>query len=1445
MMPTQIKTSALSLYNKSPYKKSPYMRVVIEDDLDSTGDAFCTHIIKALQFWHREPRVVMYLCTGESPFIGYRKIGGDKLLKLRGLYNPAKFARIIRSYKRVGAVLDTWYNNQTQRFLKRWGVNPSIRPDMRKVIVFSVDAIFPQKEDDYFAFSYLLNNICDLWGIPNQNRNLFYGDIYVINKNGGWEVWQIPQKEYAEILENINKEGLKILEYQAARLLQGDKKGFALNLGLRVKKGRVFGIRPVKDKQGNFWPKEVEIKPLKPDHIQYRYLNSMCNQALMMHEKLVKLGGAHITLLGVGPSYKGEGHIGFCEKGTPRRQTCFIGSINDFDATFHIAGAHSKEFYGFKNMFVTVGRVRMPRFGFITYGPAELIPYAIRSKSLAQKSKSNIIIIATGSIKSSSVAKAIEGKPSIRYPLTLTQRCEGFYILDKTSARELRINRCPWEFQDLGKRYWTQRNIRMALIQMAEAYNCKTPHLKPSCVKIDRRVHSQKDILSQIQRNCKINLSHMGGLFERAKENINREILSNIIRPRQIREKFKEWGLREGSPVLLINPHMDDAFLALMYLIKEISPFYDLYACYTSWGYTAVYSDYILGLLEVAAKLDRKRIARLNPSVRETLLKELIELGAKGRRIFHLNYEVLEPMGQREKELRAQLLLIDLNERYDLGDNLQDKLCNRFRTRDSILKLRRFLSEVERRKPICGSQDIEIMRYLKTCARFIEAKSGLMYLGIPYKNILWPLNLSFYGITGRPLTIKRKDIDKIKSLVKKINPEMVIFNGEEFPDFGAHSNTEMGVFVALFELTKEGFLKKDLLLFQWAGVWDRIGLDKSQMSLILSRRELQEFLYAFNYFYPTQAPYAPILNASSNKPQSFAQDVIDNARESAKEAMRLLDLPLNIRKIIKKGGILNYTLRRLKALETKRKFLDKERELKLARLSIDSSSNIAITGEPPYPSSLRRLPLSLIRRGVELGMISSREKKLFGYADSFSLSCKELLKITKEFHKEMEEGLRGRRSSLEMLPTWVVTPTGRERGVFFALDLGGSNFRILLVNLPGRRKKPQVIAEIYSLKASDYEREKGRDYDYTQGRAEKLFEALAYYIKIFFIKHKKIIERLRGQKPYPLGFTFSFPITQLALNKARVKRMAKEFRISGLLNRDVVKLLKRAIRKVGLGDVFKVVSINNDTVGTLVAKRFHDPNCDIGGIVGTGTNFCYMESIKNIYTLGEDAKIRFGKESMVINIESGNFNKIFQNEYDMILDKNSLNKGEQILEKMVSGLYLGELVRLILLDLIKKGLLFKDRLTEKEVKAILERNSFKTAFMVGITEDRSRDLEGVATQLNLWGIQRRNSTQEDRRIVKDVCEVVAQRSARITASVIFAILKHIDERIERKHTVAIDGALFQRYSYFRTEMIRAIKELLWETFGEDSLKKVAIVSTSQGSGIGAAIISAMAVSKSN
>ena len=55
------------------------------------------------------------------------------------------------------------------------------------------------------------------------------------------------------------------------------------------------------------------------------------------------------------------------------------------------------------------------------------------------------------------------------------------------------------------------------------------------------------------------------------------------------------------------------------------------------------------------------------------------------------------------------------------------------------------------------------------------------------------------------------------------------------------------------------------------------------------------------------------------------------------------------------------------------------------------------------------------------------------------------------FKIEMEKGLdsmTNHESDLKMLPTFVCDlPTGKENGDFLVIDLGGSNFRVVLIRL--------------------------------------------------------------------------------------------------------------------------------------------------------------------------------------------------------------------------------------------------------------------------------------------------------------------------------------------------------------------------------------------------------------
>lgn len=66
---------------------------------------------------------------------------------------------------------------------------------------------------------------------------------------------------------------------------------------------------------------------------------------------------------------------------------------------------------------------------------------------------------------------------------------------------------------------------------------------------------------------------------------------------------------------------------------------------------------------------------------------------------------------------------------------------------------------------------------------------------------------------------------------------------------------------------------------------------------------------------------------------------------------------------------------------------------------------------------------------------------------------------------------------------------------------------------------------------------------------------------IFLQEHEVYKERL------PLGFTFSFPLTQLGLTKGMLVRWTKGFDCEGVVGEDVVQLLKDAIARRGVSSL--------------------------------------------------------------------------------------------------------------------------------------------------------------------------------------------------------------------------------------------------------------------------------------
>ena len=244
------------------------------------------------------------------------------------------------------------------------------------------------------------------------------------------------------------------------------------------------------------------------------------------------------------------------------------------------------------------------------------------------------------------------------------------------------------------------------------------------------------------------------------------------------------------------------------------------------------------------------------------------------------------------------------------------------------------------------------------------------------------------------------------------------------------------------------------------------------------------------------------------------------------------------------------------------------------------------------------------------------------------------------FISEMEKGLKGEKSSLMMIPTYVGVngkiPQGAKAAV---LDAGGTNFRGGIVTIP-----PAIFDK------------QNQPMPGTKGEVDE-----ETFYKAFADEVKRVLPLATTKK---IGWCFSYPAEATPSLDAKLVHWTKNIQAPAIIGQYVgAELLKR----LGGGEI----AIVNDTVATLLAAKATEGDKTyssyIGFILGTGTNSAYVEKNKNILKLeGADAD-----GSMIINAESGGFDKIETSAFDKAADAKTGNPGVHIFEKLIAGAYLG------------------------------------------------------------------------------------------------------------------------------------------------------------------------------
>ncbi|KAL6335712.1 hypothetical protein AAG906_039475 [Vitis piasezkii] len=445
------------------------------------------------------------------------------------------------------------------------------------------------------------------------------------------------------------------------------------------------------------------------------------------------------------------------------------------------------------------------------------------------------------------------------------------------------------------------------------------------------------------------------------------------------------------------------------------------------------------------------------------------------------------------------------------------------------------------------------------------------------------------------------------------------------------------------------------------------------------------------------------------------------------------------------------------------------------------------------------------------------------------------MEIVKDFEEDYDAGLASEGGSkLKMLISYVDNlPTGDEKGLFYALDLGGTNFRVLRVQLGGRdgRIVNQEFVEVsippnLMVKSTD-----------------ALFDYIATELAKFVAKEGPGFHLPPGRQR-ELGFTFSFPVMQTSINSGNLIKWTKGFSIDDTIGRDVVAELTKAIERKGVD--MRVSALVNDTIGTLAGGRYFNDDVVVAVILGTGSNAAYVERAQAI-PKWQGLLPKSG--DMVINMEWGNFRSshLPLTEYDRAMDIDSLNPGEQ---KLVSGMYLAKFYE------------------SKICSNILHCAICRTPDMSSMHHDTSVNLKVVGIKMkeilgyDLFLPQSHKEFQlaiitficfsyfflqcfisdtplKMRKIVVQLCNIVATRGARLAAAAIFGVLKKMGRDTVRpgekqKTVIAMDGGLFEHYS----EYSKCLENTLRELVGEQVSESLFIEHANDGSGIGAALLAA-------
>ncbi|KAM0307844.1 hypothetical protein HYE67_000474 [Fusarium culmorum] len=348
-----------------------------------------------------------------------------------------------------------------------------------------------------------------------------------------------------------------------------------------------------------------------------------------------------------------------------------------------------------------------------------------------------------------------------------------------------------------------------------------------------------------------------------------------------------------------------------------------------------------------------------------------------------------------------------------------------------------------------------------------------------------------------------------------------------------------------------------------------------------------------------------------------------------------------------------------------------------------------------------------------------------------------------------------------MLPSYShQLPRGTEVGRFVALDVGGSTLRVALVELCGRMSNIGEESKIVSMRnfriTPDIKALEGMAF--FDWMAEKILETLS----------EELEQDGRSDGPLPMSMAWSFPIEQTSLAGGKLQGMGKGFcACDGLLGRDLGDIVRTACLNRGLN--VELRAIVNDSSACLLSESYNHPTTRFGLILGTGVNLAAYLPVSAI------GRVKFGQRPpqwfekathVIINSEISMMGRdiLPLTRWDRQLLANHARPEFQPLEHMVSGMYLGEICRLALVEAIETTGAFGG-----VVPASLQKPySFSTKTLSIIEKDTTSGLEEARKQFSSRHPAKHAPTTADMELLKQLAGFISKRSSALVATGVHA-----------------------------------------------------------------------------